>query len=77
MSRQPFEPRMRTFIPASPDNSRIRVINALDDAWREGSTFTLHVNTEGQVVVIKNRKRMFSFDNVGQCIEALFPDMKR
>lgn len=78
MSRQPFEPRMRKSpVQSAPDNSRLRVIDALDDAWRTGSTFTLHVSTEGQVVVMKNRKRMFSYDDVGECIAALFPDMRR
>lgn len=77
MRKRMFEPRQRNYSISPPDNSRNRVIEAMEEAWESGGTFMIHANTEGRVEVVKNRTRIFTYDDIGQCLAALFPDYKR
>jgi hypothetical protein len=77
MLKRKFEPRQREHKIAAPDNSRKRIIAALEETWENGGTFMIHANTEGRVEVVKNRTRLFAYDDIGQLLAALFPDYRR
>lgn len=55
---------------------RMRVIEAMDQCWRDGKTFTIYLNNEGEVEVRKNGKLIYKYTDAGDALVNLFPDKK-
>lgn len=66
--------RMRTK-PTGAD-MRTRVIEAFDRSWRDGQTFSIYLNNEGEVEVRKHGKLIHKYTDAGDAIKNLFPDAK-
>lgn len=55
---------------------RTRVIEAFDRCWRDGKTFTIYMNNEGEVEVREHRVLIHKYTDAGDAISNLFPDKK-
>lgn len=64
--------RMRT--QQTGADMRTRVIEAFDQSWRDGKTFSIYLNNEGEVEVRKNGKIIHKYLDAGDAIYNLFPD---
>lgn len=67
--------KMRTE-PTNPA-MRDRVIEAFDQSWRDGKTFAIYLNNEGEVEVRKHKKLIYKYIDAGDAIANLFPDRKK